>query len=150
MTTLNLGVIDAPYSYGEGQTTVEVARILEDKYGLMGVFFKLHRKGISEELAKGVAKALRARIQSGSSAPADETFTAFGTAQAMAKTRTMFSDFISKQEAERAGIPGTPTAAALRGVNHRLKHPYAKANSRRPSFRDTGTYESHFQAWVTK
>ena len=59
-----------------------------------------------------------------------------------------FRKFISSREAERVGIPGTPTKAAMRGVNHRLKHPYAKRNARRPSFRDSGLYMGSFRAWV--
>ena len=64
------------------------------------------------------------------------------------RVEEMFKDFISSGEAERVGVAGAPTAAALRGVNHRLLHPYAKANPRRVSFRDTGLFQSSFKAWV--
>jgi hypothetical protein len=37
--------------------------------------------------------------------------------------------------------------AALHGVSHRFKHPYAR-RARRPSFIDTGLYQNSFAAWV--
>jgi len=69
-------------------------------------------------------------------------------ARAMSDLQHRFRRFISSREVERVGIPGVPTQAALRGVNHRLKHPYRKSNPRRPSFRDTGLYEASFRAWI--
>jgi len=52
------------------------------------------------------------------------------------------------KEVEKLGIPGVPTKAALRGVNHRLKHPYRRRGAR-PSFVDTSLYMSSFKAWAT-
>jgi hypothetical protein len=58
----------------------------------------------------------------------------------------MFNEFIDRRGMD--GMPGVPTDAARLGINHRLKHPYAKANPERPSFKDTGTYMQSFTAWV--
>jgi hypothetical protein len=69
-------------------------------------------------------------------------------ARGMGKIEQRFRDFISLREVERVGIPGVPTKAALRGISHRLLHPYARSNQRRPSFRDTGLYMNSFRAWV--
>ncbi len=60
-----------------------------------------------------------------------------------------FRIFIDQKELDGV-IPGVPTQAALRGVNHRLMRPYAKSNPVRPSFKDTGLYEASFRAWVEK
>jgi hypothetical protein len=70
-------------------------------------------------------------------------------AGAMDKTTHDLKVFLSSQEAEKVGIPGTPTQAALRGVNHRRRHPYRRSNPRRPSFIDSGLYEASMRAWIT-
>jgi hypothetical protein len=62
---------------------------------------------------------------------------------------TMFKQFLATGAIEHMGIPGVPTQAAKDGVNHRLKHPYAKSNPRRESFIDTGAYSAHFIAWIS-
>ena len=69
------------------------------------------------------------------------------TLAAEQELETAFRIFIDQQEMD--GKPGVPTAAALKGVNHRLMHPYAKSNPARVSFRDTGLYEASFRAWMT-
>jgi hypothetical protein len=60
----------------------------------------------------------------------------------------MFSNFLALQEVEKLGIPGVPTQAALKGISHRLKHPYRKSNPRRPSFVDTGEYMRSAAFWI--
>ena len=151
MPVLHLGV--AVQSYGEvgvkqgnkivagAPDTGDVAQWLEDKYGLMQAFFNAHEQDIAGALEGSVSKALESMMMG---APVNHD--AFGAAAG--QIEEMFKDFISSGEAEQVGIAGTPTGAALRGVNHRLKHPYAKANPRRVSFRDTGLFQSSFKAWV--
>ena len=151
MPVLHLGV--AVQSYGERSTkkgnkivagspdTGDVAQWLEDKYGLMRAFFTAHEQDIADALSESVGDALEIMLNGG-----PETMDGFGAGAS--RIEEMFKDFISSQEAEQVGIAGTPTGAALRGVNHRLKHPYAKANPRRPSFRDTSLYVSSFKCWV--
>jgi hypothetical protein len=56
-----------------------------------------------------------------------------------------FHKFLDSKEMETLGIPGVPTAAALKGVSHRLK---LKKGAPRPSFIDTGMYQAHFKSWV--
>lgn len=159
MPTLHLGVIDIPYAYEREKTskrgkllkkklkvsssitTGEVADILEEKYHLMELFFEAHREQIEERLHESLAGALESVAMG---APPDMNAFAAGE-QGVAE---LFKQFITSGEAERMGIPGTPTEAALKGVSHRKAHPYAKANARRPSFYDTGMYADHFTAWV--
>jgi hypothetical protein len=152
---LVLGVVDILYTEPQpasnkprkksrqtpSQTTGDVAEILEEKYGVMQAFFNAHTNDIAEQLEEAVAVALD-NVMNGFPAPPKLFDTASDEIGGMMK------EFISSGEAERVGISGTPTEAALRGVNHRLKHPCAKANPRRPSFIDTDQYRASMKAWT--
>lgn len=137
---LSLGVIEIPYD-NTGKTTGDVAEILETKYHVMGVFGFLHLDDIARDLEDGAAANLENMLM-GAPVSADPY------AGAMSKIEQRFRDFLSLGEMNKFGFAGIPTAAALAGVNHRLAHPYAKANPSRPSFVDTGLYESSFKAWI--
>ena len=157
MPTLHLGVADVPYAYdekrkvGKGKkrklqattslTTGDVAELLEEKYHLFELYYETHVDDIVQALEDSYAGAIESILQ-GAPLSADPA------AAAGADIGEGFKQFILTQEVERIGIPGTPTKAALRGVNHRLAHPYAGDNARRPSFRDTGLFVTHAVAWV--
>lgn len=141
--TLHLGVLVQPYRASSrrvgAKNTGDVAAFLEARYGVMATFYRTHQAEIAQAIGQSLAGALES-VRMG------RVVDPWGSA-----TQTIqqaFRDFINSREAERVGIPGTPTQAALRGVNHRLKHPYARRNARRPSFRDTGLYVASFRAWV--
>lgn len=163
MVKLVLGVIDIPYrdpqpapkkarkdgkpskarrkSAASNKTTGDVAEILESEYGVIGHFFEAHKQDIAREFEEAVAGAL------------DNVLNGLPVAKDMFAPATdeigdMMKTFLSSGEAERVGIAGTPTMAALKGVNHRFKHPYAKANPRRPSFIDTDQYRASMKAWT--
>lgn len=141
---LHLGVLDIPYHNEPGrnapsQTTGDVAEILEHKYAIMEDFVRVHEDDIAKAMEQSLGDAFELLLKN---AP-PEPLTA-----GMSIIETAFRQFLLTQEVERIGIPGTPTKAALKGVNHRKRHPYAKSNPRRPSFIDTGTYETSFRAWV--
>jgi len=156
---LHLGVIDHPYAFAKPIkafkftstkalsaraalpiSTGDVAKILEARYGVMGVFARIHRKEINAAVVNEMEGALESLLMGRRVALNNRDIGKIGTA---------FRDFISTREAERCGIPGTPTLAAKRGVNHRLAHPYASGNPRRPSFRDTGFYMASFVSWLS-
>ena len=126
---------------GDVSTTGDVAQILEDKYAVMSTFVLLHEPEIADALANGLAGTLESIIQG---APPPENPYAGGE-EAITQ---MFRTFLDSREIESTGIPGVPTEAALRGVSHRFKHPFAKRASR-PSFIDTGTYQTSMRAWIT-
>lgn len=150
--TLHLGVIDVPYVDGGGskgkkgkksaatKTTGEVAEILEEKYGVLDTFAFARLPDIAKALENSIAGQLETMMMGGH--PSGNPF-----AGAESSITTMMKNFISLQEIEHMGIEGVPTQAALNGVNHRLKHPYAKGNPRRPSFIDTSLYWSTLTAW---
>ena len=142
---LHLGVVDIPYQApGKSKsttTTGDVAEILEAKYHVMRLFFELHGPFCAKALEKGLAGALEHLLMG---APTKLDPFAEGAGQISDR----FKQFLNNREIERLGYPGVPTKAALKGVNHRFAHPYAKANKRRPSFIDTTLYQDSMRAWV--
>jgi len=140
MTKLHLGVIDIPHSGGKGNlTTGDLAEILEAKYHIYQTFYERHQSEIIGALERSLQDFLEDRL---SGSPANAVSFAGGEAA----IKALFSRFIDSEEMN--GLPGVPTAAARAGVSHRRKHPYAKRNPPRPSFRDTGEFEDAFRAWV--
>lgn len=165
--TLHIGVIDVPYVERESpakmkarvskngrapkklkrhpapehKTTGDVATIIEDKYGLFTTFFEVKELEIASYLEEGLGGMLE-NILIGGPLIADPF------AEGCSKIDESFRNFISSREAETSGIEGTPTQAAKRGVNHRLKHPYKKSNPRRPSFDDTGLMMASEKSWI--
>lgn len=163
---LHLGVIDIPYVSGPiaprrvavrrrkgdlvpqavslpsaGQeTTGDVADILEDEYHIMETFFEVHQGDIVHALEEAIGGSLENLLLG---APAGNN----SLAAAESEIAMLFKKFLSGKEMDRLGVPGVPTQAALRGVSHRFKHPYAK-RAARPSFIDTGTYQANFRAWI--
>ena len=154
MTTLHLGVMVMPYrakfrtkksrKVGKPVDTGMVAEFLEADYGIMQAFARedVHGKDIVRAVEGSLESALKTLVTTNSEK------IALPWVSGAAEIESAFRDFIDSQQAERVGIPGTPTKAALAGVNHRLKHPYRKTNPRRPSFRDTGMYVRSFRAWI--
>lgn len=141
MPVLHLGVVDMPYVARGGTTTVDVARIIEEKYHVMEVFAEdIGMGAIAAALEKSAVEALE-KIILGSPAPLSVSNAG------EAEIETAFRLFLSQQEMDNV-VGGVPTQASLDGVSHRLKHPNAKGNPSRPSFIDTGTFENAFRAWV--
>lgn len=140
MTTLHLGVLELPHPGGEktGLTTGDLAEILESKYGLYSVFLDANLEQIEEQVAESLADAIDNML---AGAPAPEN--PFERAQH--EVVRDFINFIDTAEMEKIGVRGTPTEAALKGVNHRLK---SGKGARRVSFVDTGALRAATAAWV--
>ena len=164
---LHLGVVDVPYTadpsnadtpkqrrgkkrndvraaFGASEfkgTTGDVAEILEDHYHVMELFY--------EEIgAEAIAKALALSMSNGVADIAMGAPATLDIAQdATQEIEEAFRIFIDQRELDGV-VPGVPTLASLRGVNHRFKHPYAKDNPARPSFKDTGLYQASFKVWT--
>lgn len=154
---LHLGIIDVPYvgretaaqmrrrvKKGEhppagAKTTGDVAEILEARYHIMEIFYEVHKAEIIGALEESVSGAIENLI---AGAPINMAATGEGES----KIKDLFSKFLSEKEMDRLGYPGVPTEAAKRGVNHRFKK--GKGPKNRPSFIDTGLYETSFRAWV--
>ena len=160
--TLILGVLDIPYSgppqpprkvakakkgkqkprKAKGSTplpsTGDVAQILEAKYEIMGTFSDVYQGEIAAALAHSVAGAIES-LMAGAPASIDP----FGTATS--EIEEGFRTFLDLQEMD--GRAGVPTEAALKGVNRRMLHPYAR-RAARASFIDTGLYQNSMRAWI--
>ncbi len=152
MPVLHLGVADVPYinapapvkrgrkpkSSGTNETTGEVAERLENKYHVMQVFYEQHKADVAAALEGALAGALENLL-----AGAPSSVAPFG--EGAAKIETMFKRFLSDKEMDRLGYPGVPTMASLLGISHRFK---GKRGPVRPSFIDTGMYQTSFKAWI--
>lgn len=137
---LIFGEVKLPYDNKSGTAdTVEVAKILEAKYGLFSAFYRRHENDIKQLLIDSLAGALE-NLHMGGAAPANP-FDA-----SMQKLQAMFRKFLFTGEVEQMGIEGVPTQAALDGVSHRTKK--KTYGHRRPSFIDTGTMELAFRSWL--
>lgn len=160
--TLSLGVIDVPYAPGPvaprravarirkgklrtrtaaaagQQTTGDVAEILEEKYHIMESFAEEYHDQIVDAVAHSLAGAMETIL---SGQDVENPF-----AGAESEITEGMKEFIDGQMMD--GIPGVPTKAALKGINHRLTHPYAKGNPARPSFLDTGLFQANMVATI--
>lgn len=127
------------------KTTGDVATILEDHYHIMEVF--IEEGGGAEKLEEvfrhSAENAMEAILKGAPSADLNIT------GEATSEIEAAFKIFLALKLMDGL-FPGVPTKASLKGINHRLKHPYAKGNKPRPSFIDTGLYQSSFKAWTDK
>jgi hypothetical protein len=140
MTVLNLGVIDLPYAGKNSIGTIDVAKKLEADYGVMGAFVELHLDDIAKNLELSVNDAIDSLMNG---APA--SLNPFGDAESQIE-KLFKSQFLEQGEIESMGIAGVPTQASIERRSLRMKNKVGK--SKRPSFVDTGLYESAFKAWV--
>lgn len=147
MATLSFGVNDVGYSDAHGPskratTTGQVAEILEKRYHVMETFYHLRTPKIAEALADSMGMMLDDLVHRRS-----------GPNHLVDAERIMegaFRSFLDANEMQKLAMAlGAPiSAAALRGVNFRKKHPYAKKNPERPAFIATGLYRRSFLAEV--
>ena len=162
MTKLVFGVNDVPYvtqmsapevrafrwrhrkkpwqSIPSRTTTGDVAEILERRYHVMQTYYEVHQDDIVGELESVLQGKLESLLMGG---PAPEALFASGD---LSGVEEGFRRFLDQQEMD-GRAPGVPTQAALRGVSHRFRHPYARRGPR-PSFVDTGQYRLSFRAEV--
>jgi hypothetical protein len=135
---LHLGVIDMPYSNAK-TTTGDVAEILEGKYGVMACFYRTNETVIDKEMEKALEGSLETLMMGGS--PSARPYDS-----AMNKIEELFNAFLDTGVMDKAGdVAGVPTQAALKGRSKRFKR---NKGPPRPSFIDSGLYESSFKAWI--
>lgn len=150
MPSIHLGVIELPYSHsidlGKSKSsgkeitssTGQVAEILESKYKVMQTFFKLHEEEIIHELEDALQGSFESLLMG---APPPSNPFAAGTE----KVEELFQRFLSNKEMDGLA-DGVPTKASLDGISHRFKS--GKGPKPRPSFIDTGLYQSSFKCWA--
>lgn len=160
---LHLGVSDIPYGSAyqaatsrrpgpqpgpaqqaamQRQTTGDVAVLLEARYHIMEKYYELRKEFVKQIIVQAMHDKLE-RIHMGQASGSS----ALLTPNDLGDIRQDFQDMLDRRAFDNV-INGVPTRAAKMGVNHRLKHPYAKSNPARPSFIDTGLYQTNFRAWT--
>lgn len=122
----------------EPDTTVTVARALEDKYHVMQVFYDQYEDEIAAAVIHGLEGALE-DLYAG--APVRNPY-----AEVDEEISQGFRQWLLQGEIETLGLEGVPTKAALERRSARFKS--GVGPSERPSFIDTGTYELAFRAWM--
>lgn len=143
------GSVEAPaMAMPMAKTTFDVAERLEERYHVMELFFK--EVGI-DLIAKALEHSVEVAIKNvfTESLANDEPLSPSKQgplSDAMNEIEAAFKHFLSLQFLDEVAR-GVPTTAARKGVNHRMKHPYAP-RPERPSFIDTGLYETNFKAWI--
>jgi hypothetical protein len=142
-----LGVVDMPYASPGGKTTGDVAEILEARYHVMETFYEdMGPDVIQKAIEQSAQNAVEALIVGGSRSGSNSANMSL-TLEAEGEIEEAFKLWLSQQEMDYTQ-PGVPTQAALKGVSHRLKRANAKTNPARPSFIDTGLYQSSMKAWL--
>jgi hypothetical protein len=144
---LKLGVNDVPEPLGN--TTHGVGVLLEEHYGLFSGFFNDKKDKIVELLEEDIDNAM-AMILAGRQPPKNP----FGDSSS--EIEHIFKNFISSQEAEKVLAPGSekypvPTGAALAGKSLRFKGKKKirqNQGARRPSFIDSGVFQSSIKVWI--
>jgi hypothetical protein len=132
----------AQQAYGQGKTTQQVAKDLENQYGIVEKFYEMEEDNIVDLVEEAFDEAIEKVMMM-------QRISKKGISDA---STNKIEERFRKNLAERrydGMLPGVPTLASLRGVSHLLQHPYAKRGSR-PSFIDTGMYSRSFRAWVTE
>ncbi len=119
-------------------TTVQVAQALEDKYGVMAVFYDHFQNEVIGAVVHSMEGALESLYMGG---PLGDPY-----AEAGQEIAAGFRQFLLQGEIEDYGIEGVPTQAALDRKSLRFKSKVGPTE--RPSFIDTGHYELAFRAWV--
>ncbi len=140
---LNLGVKNVAYSDPDAKgttTTGEVAEILESEYHVMGVFYELHRKEITEAVVSELQDRLDSFLEGN-----------------LRKTQNMpvgglesaFRDYLAQDEWQKT--TGHAIAVAQAGMSARFKDKRntKKKRGARPAFVDSGLYRRSFRAWIS-
>jgi len=147
MVSLVFGVKQLAYGHAKGMsnpntTTVDVARILEKKYGVMAKFYELHQTEIHTEIGDKLADVM---IDALAGYPVN-----LHGLRDMSAVKPLFTQAIINKEFD-GKIAGVATAASLAGVNHRKKLKGKKGKRKkavRPSFLDTHLYKNSFVCWI--
>lgn len=139
MSTLHLGVRDVAYTdtdHPDATTTYQVAKILEENYGVMQVFWEAHKREIVQEVARNYLTAVDDLVSG----------TPTGREWPLPKTESAFRDYLDSDEWRKE--TGVMIMAAVMGKSSRKKG--KKYASARPAFVDSGLYKRSFQAWMTR
>ena len=123
--------------YGEGKTSADVAKELEEKYNLVETFWG----PVEDQVVELIEEAYIADIEAVLMEQKPPKKKAFGD-KLTKKIEEAFRRYLDREE------HGIKTTAAARGVSHLLPQPYSRKNPPRESFIDTGLYRASFRVWL--
>ena len=137
---LHFGQIVVPYP--EGVTSVDVARKLEENYGLKATFYRIKQHQIESQYTQAILDMLKDAVR-GVPIHSDPNI-AFGKANDT--VTQMFRDMLNKRGFDGI-VDGIPTLRAEMGISRRFKSGFTtkkingkKVRVSRASFIDTKTY----------
>ena len=154
---LHLGVNDVS-EFESDMPLIDVARILEDKYGLFSNFVSMNKDFIEKQLVESLNSQLlsltMAQSSKGSLKRALQSKALQNPFQgALEQIENRFQEFLSLEEL--AGkVPGVPTKASREGKTRIVRYTKSGKRStkqfkrRGPSFVDTGTLRTHLRVWT--
>lgn len=139
MSRLVFGVRNVAYTdaeHPESTTTYQVAKILEDRYDVMGVFYKIHHQEIIDRIAKRYLDRVK-DLMDGKPSP---------RRWPMERIDSLFRDYLSADEWQ--SYTGETIQAAQKGRSSRKKA--KKYATGRPAFIDSGLYRRSFRSWIER
>lgn len=128
-------------NYGQGKTTGDVSKELEDKYKIVEAFVDMEEDYICDLIEEQAAMDLDEIMTLGEPSKKGMSFTETD------KIEKKFRNNLSSRKYDGI-ISGVPTIASIKGFSHLRQHPYEKGHGSRASFVNTGLYSSSFRAWV--
>ena len=130
---LHLGVNDVP-EFESDMPLIDLAKILEHKYGLFTNFVEMHRDDIEQELVKSLNSQIT-RIMAGRKVT--DPFRA-----GLERIEDDFQEYLTNEELSGI-VEGVPTAVSLA---NKSRIPGAKRRGK--SFVDTGTLRTNLRVWI--
>ena len=145
---LHFGQIVVPYP--EGVTSVDVARKLEENYGLKATFYRIKQHQIESQYTQAILDMLKDAVRGVPIHP--DPNIAFGKANDA--VTQMFRDMLNKRGFDGI-VDGAPTLRAEMGISRRFKSGFTTKKIKgkqvrisRPSFIDTQLYRNSSKTWV--
>jgi hypothetical protein len=119
-------------------TAVDVANILENKYGILDLFSKYYIDEIMQPITSSFNDTML-EVLTGEYKSTKEPILQKMRPKAR-EIENLFREFLNNEEMN-GRVGGVPTQAALTGKGRRTRRPG-------PSFVDTGIYKASFRVWL--
>jgi len=154
---LHLGVNDV-FEFESDTPLIDVAKILEEKYGLFSNFVSMNKDFIEKQLVESLNSQLTTLMMAQSSKGSLKKMLQSQAMKnpfqgALEQIENRFQEFLTLEEL--AGkVAGVPTKASLEGKSRIVRYTKSGKRStkqfkrRGPSFVDTGTLRTHLRVWT--
>lgn len=145
---LHFGQIVVPYP--EGMTSIDVAKKLEENYGLKATFYIVKKSQIEAQYVQEILDMLKDAVRGIPIHP--DPNIAFGKANDA--VTQMFRNMLNNRGFDGI-VDGAPTLRAEMGISRRFKSGFTtkkingkKVRVSRPSFIDTQLYRNSSKTWI--